>query len=348
MKELGLTQAQLADRSGLSQQIISNYINNKFKPGYDAILALSEALEVKPEWFFDESAIPTEEAIALGKIQRGGTLRIGHLLPMDNLLPPASLDNGMEIIENLYWLSFDKLVRVDTSSGLKAGISYNWKRGEKYWIFDLFDGITFHDGQTCTAEDVEYSYHQWMSYNEESNPIKTTQVIDTYTFLLELKKEGKISDIPMPFIVPRGSGNSKGNFVGTGPFKAVEIQPDFWRLQAHNGHCHRCPFLDEVVVKSYQNRNELENAIINEQMDIAVGIDLDDERFNVQSETTVQKRELPVTYVKNLRALENRVISMTRLDDIHTWYFESKTELIQFPQRTRRSRIAQTSISRVV
>ena len=54
MKELGLTQAQLARRSGLSQQIISNYINNKFKPGYDAIIALARALEVHPVWFFDE------------------------------------------------------------------------------------------------------------------------------------------------------------------------------------------------------------------------------------------------------------------------------------------------------
>ena len=53
MKELRLTQAQLAERSGLSQQIISNYINNKFKPGYEAILALSKALEISPLWFFD-------------------------------------------------------------------------------------------------------------------------------------------------------------------------------------------------------------------------------------------------------------------------------------------------------
>ena len=53
MKELGLTQAQLAEKTGLSQQIMSNYINNKFKPGYDAILALSKALEVEPNWFFD-------------------------------------------------------------------------------------------------------------------------------------------------------------------------------------------------------------------------------------------------------------------------------------------------------
>ena len=59
MKELGLTQAQLAAKTGLSQQIISNYINNKFKPGYDAILALSKALDVNPAWFFDAEAVPT-------------------------------------------------------------------------------------------------------------------------------------------------------------------------------------------------------------------------------------------------------------------------------------------------
>ena len=60
MKELGLTQMQLAKRSGIRQQTISQYIRGKFKPGFDAIFALSKALWVDPGWFFQtgEPATP--------------------------------------------------------------------------------------------------------------------------------------------------------------------------------------------------------------------------------------------------------------------------------------------------
>ena len=59
--------------------------------------------------------------------------------------------------------------------------------------------------------------------------------------------------------------------------------------------------------------------------------------------------EMPLTYVKNLRAMENRMILMTMLNDIHTWYFESKTELIPFPKREKikREREVDTSLPTV-
>jgi ABC-type transport system substrate-binding protein len=291
MKALGLTQAELAEKSGLSQQIISNYINDKFKPGYDAILGLSGALEVDPAWFFDARA-PTGDIIAFGKVQRGGTLKIGQLLPMDNLPSPISLNRETGIVMNLYWLIFDALTRGFTYREPKAGIAYNWKQGGEYWIFDIFSNVTFHNGQICTAADVDYSYQKWMSHNEEKNPIKRTQVIDAHTFLMELKKECKLSDIPMPFIVPRGNDYKDYSFVGTGPFKSVEIQPDFWKLQAHKGYHRGGAFLDEVVVKRYQNPTELENALKKEQVNVAVGIDLKDKRFNVKTEPLVQRYEL--------------------------------------------------------
>ena len=530
MKELRLTQAQLAERSGLSQQIISNYINNKFKPGYEAILALSKALEISPVWFFDEEPVPTGDIIVFGKARRGGTLTIGQLLPMDDLPLPVSLNHKMGIVTNLYWLMFDTLVRGFHYREPKAGMAYNWKQGGNYWIFNLFSGITFHNGQICTAEDVEYSYQKWMSHNEDNNPIEAAQMLDTNTFLLELKEERKLSSIPMPFIVPKGTDDKDYDFVGTGPFKALNIQPDFWRLRAHDSYYHGHPFFDEVVVKQYQNPMELEKALKKEQVDIAAGIDVEDERFNVQTEAAVQRYELffrlssplcsdirfrqaiyyglaraaiakaaglrkplfakgafdyvlsergesapapdrrkakqllseikninemrlsfemasvnpkeekivreiisqlrdfsiqaeivpsqadaavvllntrtpylerriwkkdgivnlsgyhnpsvekrldnltddsidtallkqiqalitkdypsvplfydeiPITYVKNLRALEDRMILMTMLSDIHTWYFESKTELVPFPQRIKREREADTSL----
>ena len=291
MKNRGLTQIQLAERSGLSKQIISHYINNRSKPGYDAVLALSKALEVSPLWFFDE-AVPSGDIIVFGKVQRGGTLKIGHLLPIDNIPSPVSLDRKTTgIVLNLYRLMFSTLLQKYALSGPKGGIAYNWKQGGNYWIFDLFSNVTFHNGHLCTAADVEYSYQKWMSL-DKNNPIVTAQAIDTHTFLLELKKECTLFDIPMPFIVPKGGGSGIYQFVGTGPFKALDIQPDFFRLQAHKGYHRGGPFVDEVTVRRYQNPTELEQALLLEQVNFAVGIDVRDERFNVQTEPLAQRYEL--------------------------------------------------------
>ncbi len=54
MQELNLNQVALAKRVGLTQQVISQYVRNKSKPGYNAIIGLSISLEVGPEWFFED------------------------------------------------------------------------------------------------------------------------------------------------------------------------------------------------------------------------------------------------------------------------------------------------------
>lgn len=45
---IGISQAELADRSGLNLTTISQYENGEFTPGADKIVALSEALGVTP------------------------------------------------------------------------------------------------------------------------------------------------------------------------------------------------------------------------------------------------------------------------------------------------------------
>ena len=55
MKELNLNQAELAEKSGLTQQAISQYMRGKVKPGFDSIEALLEGLEVSANWLFKDN-----------------------------------------------------------------------------------------------------------------------------------------------------------------------------------------------------------------------------------------------------------------------------------------------------
>ena len=74
MKELGLTQVELARKSGLTQQVISQYIRSKSLPGYKAIVALLMALEVTPEWFFD-----ADECVPKADVGNGIAKRVDDL-----------------------------------------------------------------------------------------------------------------------------------------------------------------------------------------------------------------------------------------------------------------------------
>ena len=47
MRNLGLTQVELAKKTGLTQQVISQYIRDRSRPGYKAILGLMRGLEVE-------------------------------------------------------------------------------------------------------------------------------------------------------------------------------------------------------------------------------------------------------------------------------------------------------------
>ena len=50
LKDSGLTQSQLAQRTNLDKSLISNYLAGNFKPKQDKLYVLAKALNVEPAW----------------------------------------------------------------------------------------------------------------------------------------------------------------------------------------------------------------------------------------------------------------------------------------------------------
>ena len=50
LKQLSMTQRELADKAGIQQSTISEWKKNKTNPSSDKILAICKALDVSPEW----------------------------------------------------------------------------------------------------------------------------------------------------------------------------------------------------------------------------------------------------------------------------------------------------------
>ena len=83
-------------------------------------------------------------------------------------------------------LIFDKYVYSDFNGTLIGGLFTEWSTNENStdWTFKLREGVTFHDGDAMTAEDVEFTWELWSSELEAQNSLWTTltdvEVVNDY------------------------------------------------------------------------------------------------------------------------------------------------------------------------
>ena len=198
-------------------------------------------------------------------IRRGGRMRIGTAVqPIDH---PARL-SWIEGANQLRQVG-EYLTETGPDNFTRPWLLEKWEadRDAKVWSLFLRQGITFNNGQPLTADDVIFSFEQWLDPEVGSSMagllsyLSPTNIerVDDYTVRLYLDEP----QIGVPehlfhypaVILPR---SFEGDFikqpVGTGPFTLVEYRereravfkrrPDYWR-QGADGQ--PLPYLDELV-----------------------------------------------------------------------------------------------------
>ena len=171
-----------------------------------------------------------------------------------------------------------------------AKLAYDWKQADSSWIFNLYEGVKFHNGDELTAHDVKSTYEELMKRNPNS-PIEAVKALDDHTFQLALKQGCAPESLPTPVILPQGKF-SPTQPIGTGPFQAVQLNPDFWRLKAHRRYFRGKPFLSEVHIRRYNDFSELEDALTRGDVHLAIGIARKEERFVTKYEAGILRYEL--------------------------------------------------------
>jgi len=210
---------------------------------------------------------PVGDIVSIGKLQRGGTLVIGHCWPMDELPHPVEAEVG--IAANFYSLIFTQLVGM-TAESPASTLAYDWKQSGSSWIFNLYEGVKFHNGDELTAHDVKLTYEELMR-RKPNSPIKVVEALDDYTFKLVLKHECPPESLPTPNILPKGKF-SPVEPIGSGPFQVVQFNSNYWMLKAHKDYFRDKPFLSEVHIRRYNDFPELEDALIRGDVHLAIGI----------------------------------------------------------------------------
>ena len=203
----------------------------------------------------------------------GGTLTWGYGLGQIPTLDPAQVNLGIvagELVANL----FGGLVQFDEQLGVVPDLAETWEvtpDGLQY-TFHLRQGLTFHNGDPLTSEDVIYTYNRTIDPALATPQANKLALITEITAPDELTVVLKQSAPYAPFLatacsrgpgralvpVPRNAVEELGDEqfgitpVGSGPFMMVpetaEVGAGF-EMIAFDGWYAGRPYLDKIVVQ---------------------------------------------------------------------------------------------------
>ena len=208
--------------------------------------------------------------------KRGGTIKIGIFQNIDTLdAHNTTFITACAIHNNIY----NGLLKITSSDGksvdFKPELAREWEiQGDRVHVFRLHKGVTFHNGDPCTAADIKWNLervkdkaqapiHAWklalLESIETPDPLTVKlSFAKPYPFLRVALtgSTGRAGTLLSPRAV-REKGKAYGRSpVGTGPFKFVEWQeadhilleryPGYWEKDASGG---ALPYLDQVMLK---------------------------------------------------------------------------------------------------
>ncbi len=198
-------------------------------------------------------AAATEEAPAEAPAGEGpqGTLRVALPTEPSSLYIPTTPDKISDIAASQL---FDPLVFQDKNGDIVPSLAESWETSDDgtVWTFHLRQGVTFHNGDPFTADDVvatwEYGISDSSSWPEKYNIATAVEKVDDFTVtvttdgpkpLLLVTMHDFWSIIPKNYMDEVGVDGFLAKPVGTGPFMFKEwvkgdhltyvANPNYWQ-----------------------------------------------------------------------------------------------------------------------
>jgi peptide/nickel transport system substrate-binding protein len=153
------------------------------------------------------------------------------------------------------------------------------------WTFTLRDGITFHDGEPLTAEDVAYTYNLYQAQQDfpflpvYTDYFESVEAPDEKTVVITLSEAipNMESQLVFLYVLPEHIWSQVENpsefenleMIGSGPFKVSEYrQGEFVSLEAVKDHYLNPPKIDAAVFQTFDNQDALVQALKTGQVDM--------------------------------------------------------------------------------
>jgi peptide/nickel transport system substrate-binding protein len=188
----------------------------------------------------------------------GGTLKAALTGEPDTLDPATStIYTGAQVYDNI----FSKLIDIDENNEFYGVLATTWDQtDDTTWVFDLVEGVTFHNGEPFTAEDVKYTFERILDPATASAYTPLYDQIDSIEATTPTQATFKLKAAFGPFLSNLANNgeivNRKAieaadparNPVGTGPFTFVEwVQGDHVTLKKNDAYFEAGkPYLDGI------------------------------------------------------------------------------------------------------
>ncbi|WP_273524173.1 ABC transporter substrate-binding protein [Rhodosalinus sediminis] len=191
---------------------------------------------------------------------------------------------------------YDALIERDSFSNpltFKPGLATSWEQVEPtIWELSLREGVTFHNGDTFDAHDVEFSLDRMFhaedpeflsAWGRWAYNFKDVEVIDDYTVRIHTHREEPLFETLMSaramgiaskeYHEEVGFDEASINPVGTGPYRAVSFTPDERiELERFEDYWGAPAELDRVEMVHVPEVASRVTGIVNGEFDLATNI----------------------------------------------------------------------------
>ena len=199
-----------------------------------------------------ESETPSQEPA-------GNSVTVGIATDVASLDPHyATTGDTRAVMFNM----FEGLVKASPEGGVIPAVASDYEVSSDglTYTFTLREGVTFHNGQPVTAEDVVYSLKRAAGSENDGTALisafsnmKAVEADEDGHVILTLNAPGLefINSVASASIIPADSGAGIGSDpIGTGPFKFVSYSPqDNLVMEKYDGYWGEKAHLDQVTFR---------------------------------------------------------------------------------------------------
>ena len=199
------------------------------------------------------------------------------------------------------------LVKQDENGDLKPFMAESFEtKDNKTWTFQLRKGVTWHDGEPVTAQDVKFTAELQNTF-----PNYTIRVVDDQT--VEFVSETENARLPIDLVTFRilpehifkdvtdlETFTDEKSAIGNGPYEFVKFDESAGTLEfkAYENYIDGKPSVDKIIVKLYANTDTLYMALEKGEIDMvyfyANGIDANEAK-KLESNKDITLQVVPDT-----------------------------------------------------
>jgi len=213
------------------------------------------------------------------------TLRVGTTYIWDSANPAFSWYGY-----SIRYLLYDTLSEWTELDTFEPGLAKEWSVSDDglVWTFNIREGVTFHDGSPCTAEDVAWSLN-WTIENEIETfsfylvNFEEVVALDSTTLQITLAEPvGNMTSALLIYvwILPRSvwEGMAYDDImefedlaaaIGTGPYKLFEwVEGEYLILEANEVYFQGKPAIDRIVYQEYATEDAMVQALLAGEIDV--------------------------------------------------------------------------------